>query len=431
MSHSSAVDDLDDLVNSLTSPSPAKTYSSPAPPTQAPSYGGSRIMSPAAPSNNYSAPANNYSAPANNYSAPANNYSAPVNNYSAPANNYSAPASNYSAPASNYSAPANNYSAPASNYSAPANNYSAPANNYSAPANNYSAPANNYASNQYSPKPEQKQFTAKPPAVRPMPDTSLDMLLGDLQAQLKATPDPSAPSSRGSCAACNRPILGEVISALGRIFHPEHFVCGNCQLPLGTSNFYEQDGVPNCERCYQELLCPRCAHCDEPILDRCVTALGKKWHMEHFICTQCLNGFPDGSFFERDARPYCEKCFTGAFAPRCAGCNQAVQGASINALGQQWHPNCFVCQYCQRAFTGSFYDIGGKPYCDLHYHQQTGGLCAGCNKAVTGKCIDALGKKWHPEHFVCAFCMNPLAAGNFTENANKAYCRECHGKLFG
>jgi len=27
--------------------------------------------------------------------------------------------------------------------------------------------------------------------------------------------------------------------------------------------------------------------------------------------------------------------------------------------------------------------------------------------------------------------MNPLAGGSFTEHNSKAYCKECHGKLFG
>ena len=48
------------------------------------------------------------------------------------------------------------------------------------------------------------------------------------------------------------------------------------------------------------LYCPKCAHCDQPVSDRCITALGKKWHPEHFICCQCLKPFPNGSFFERD-----------------------------------------------------------------------------------------------------------------------------------
>eukprot|EP01111_Echinosteliopsis_oligospora_P018409 TRINITY_DN842_c0_g1_i3.p1 TRINITY_DN842_c0_g1~~TRINITY_DN842_c0_g1_i3.p1 ORF type:complete len:500 (-),score=148.44 TRINITY_DN842_c0_g1_i3:181-1680(-) len=278
-------------------------------------------------------------------------------------------------------------------------------------------------------KPASRPVTAKPSA-KPLAGDDLDNLLSNLTTQMTDI-DTSAPTARGTCASCRKAIIGEVIQALGKTFHPEHFVCGNCQNPLGTSNFYEQEGQANCERCYQELFCARCAHCDEPILDRCVTALNKKWHINHFICTQCLGPFPGGSFFERDGRPYCEGCFYGAFASRCAGCQQPIRGECVNALGQQWHPEHFVCQYCQKSFAGgTFYEHGGKPYCETHYHQQTGSLCSGCGKAITGRCVNALDKKWHPEHFVCAFCMNPLAGGSFTENAGKAYCKDCHGKLF-
>jgi len=267
---------------------------------------------------------------------------------------------------------------------------------------------------------------------RTLDGPDLDMLLADINKSSNRDIGSGGPASRGDCAHCRKPILGEVIQALNRTYNPEHFMCGNCQAPLGTNKFYEQDGVPNCERCYQELFCSRCAHCDEPITGRCVTALNRKWHLEHFICAQCLGPFPGGTFFERDGRPYCDNCFHNAFSSRCGGCNQAIKGECINALGQQWHPEHFVCNYCQKSVgSGSFYEYGGKPYCEIHYHQQTGSLCAGCGKAVTGRVINALDKKWHPEHFVCSFCMHPLAGGAFTENGGKAYCKECHGKLFG
>lgn len=268
--------------------------------------------------------------------------------------------------------------------------------------------------------------------ARPMDGPDLTRMLEDINRTAYRDLNSGGPASRGDCAHCHKPILGEVINALNMAFHPEHFMCGNCQTPLGTSNFYEQDGIPHCEPCYQELFCSRCAHCDEPITGRCVTALNRKWHVDHFICTQCLGPFQGGTFFEKDGRPYCENCFHNAFSSRCAGCNQAIRGECINALGQQWHPEHFVCNYCQKSFGGGqFYEYGGKPYCDIHYHQQTGSLCAGCGKAVTGRVINALDKKWHPEHFVCSFCMSPLAGGAFTEHSGKAYCKECHGKLFG
>eukprot|EP01118_Nematostelium_gracile_P006217 TRINITY_DN2003_c0_g1_i1.p1 TRINITY_DN2003_c0_g1~~TRINITY_DN2003_c0_g1_i1.p1 ORF type:complete len:507 (-),score=100.84 TRINITY_DN2003_c0_g1_i1:90-1610(-) len=269
---------------------------------------------------------------------------------------------------------------------------------------------------------------SQPPQNKP---DQLDDLLKNLTTSIDNVHSDS-PMSRGTCAVCRSPIMGEIIQAIGKSYHPEHFSCGNCRRALGTRTFYENNGTPFCEDCYQAVHCPRCAHCDKPILDRCVTALGKKWHHDHFICTQCLKPFAGGNFFERDGRPYCEADFYAMYAPKCAQCGDPIRGDCINALGQQWHPDHFNCTYCQRAFHGgSFFEYGGKPYCETHYHQQTGSLCAGCGKSVSGRCINALDKKWHPEHFVCAFCMNPLAGGSFTEHNSKAYCRECHGKLFG
>jgi len=267
--------------------------------------------------------------------------------------------------------------------------------------------------------------------TKPSSGTDLDSLLNNLTSQMNEI-DAENPNSRGTCYQCKASILGEVIQAMGRTYHPEHFMCGNCRDPLGTKNFYEQNGSPHCEKCFQELFCPKCGHCDKPVLDRCITALGKKWHTEHFICTQCLKPFGNSSFFERGGKPYCEEDFYGLFAPKCGSCNTAIKGDCINALGVQWHPEHFCCTYCQKSFNGgTFFEYGGKPYCETHYHQQTGSLCSGCGKPILGRCVNALDKKWHPEHFVCAFCMNPLAGGSFTEHNSKAYCKECHSKLFG
>jgi len=290
--------------------------------------------------------------------------------------------------------------------------------NSSNPPSNKPTPSSTVTTNTYTPPPQQKK------------GDDLDSLLQNLTSQMNNI-DNDNPSSRGTCHTCKGHILGEVIQALGKAFHPEHFTCGNCRTPLGTKSFYEHNGSPHCENCYQELFCPKCAHCDKPVLDRCITALGKKWHVDHFICTQCLKPFQGGNFYERDGRPYCELDFYGAFAPKCASCNEAIRGDCINALGSQWHPEHFACAYCQKSFSGgSFFEYGGKPYCETHYHQQTGSQCSGCGKPITGRCVNALNKRWHPEHFVCAFCMESLAGGSFTEQNGKAYCKSCHSKLW-
>lgn len=59
----------------------------------------------------------------------------------------------------------------------------------------------------------------------------------------------------------------QVVTALGRTWHPEHFVCSHCRQELGTQNFFERDGQPYCEPDYHHLFSPRCAYCNGPILD--------------------------------------------------------------------------------------------------------------------------------------------------------------------
>lgn len=297
----------------------------------------------------------------------------------------------------------------------------------------------------YTPPPAAKTNTyVPPPAAKPSPSPAankyggsgpiakneLDSMIGNLRDQMKNIDDGNV-ASRGICAKCKSPILGETMNALGKVWHVDHFICNQCSKPLGAATFYEVDGQPNCEGCYKLSFCPRCGHCDQPIVDRCISALGKKWHADHFICTACLQPFGNGTFFERDGKPYCEKDFYGTYAPRCNACGQGITSDCVNALGLQFHPNCFVCAYCHKAFGSEpFHEHQGKPYCETHYNQVAGSICAGCNKPLQGRVIAALGKKWHPEHFTCAFCMSALASNSYHETAGKAYCKTCHTKLF-
>jgi hypothetical protein len=37
-------------------------------------------------------------------------------------------------------------------------------------------------------------------------------------------------TQKGECAACGKPIVGQVVTALGQTFHPEHFTCAHCNM---------------------------------------------------------------------------------------------------------------------------------------------------------------------------------------------------------
>lgn len=77
---------------------------------------------------------------------------------------------------------------------------------------------------------------------------------------------------------------------------------------------------------------------------KCVTALDKTWHTEHFFCAQCGQQFGEDGFHERDGKPYCRNDYFDMFAPKCNGCNRAIMENYISALNSQWHPDCFVCR---------------------------------------------------------------------------------------
>ncbi|XP_010879643.1 paxillin isoform X1 [Esox lucius] len=267
------------------------------------------------------------------------------------------------------------------------------------------------------------------PTAPPKQANKLDNMLGSLQSDLHKLGVQTV--AKGVCGACNKPIVGQVVTAMGRTWHPEHFVCTHCQEEIGSRNFFERDGAPYCEKDYHNLFSPRCSYCNGPILDKVVTALDRNWHPEHFFCAQCGAFFGPEGFHEKDGKAYCRKDYFDMFAPKCGGCARAILENYISALNSLWHPECFVCRECFTPFVnGSFFEHEGQPYCEGHYHERRGSLCSGCQKPITGRCITAMAKKFHPEHFVCAFCLKQLNKGTFKEQNDKPYCQGCYVKLF-
>ncbi|PIO58913.1 LIM domain protein [Teladorsagia circumcincta] len=104
---------------------------------------------------------------------------------------------------------------------------------------------------------------------------------------------------KGDCGQCGKPIIGQVVIALGKMWHPEHYTCCECGSELGHRNFFERNGRAYCEEDYHNQFSPRCAGCNGPIKDRCVTALGKNFHLQCFTCSECGREFGDDGFHEK------------------------------------------------------------------------------------------------------------------------------------
>eukprot|EP01088_Endostelium_zonatum_P017732 TRINITY_DN5381_c0_g1_i1.p1 TRINITY_DN5381_c0_g1~~TRINITY_DN5381_c0_g1_i1.p1 ORF type:complete len:735 (-),score=134.67 TRINITY_DN5381_c0_g1_i1:64-2184(-) len=169
-----------------------------------------------------------------------------------------------------------------------------------------------------------------------------------------------------TCEHCKKAIKNDRLEANGLHYHPDHFLCTGCQ--KGMNDYYVYEDKAFCKKCYQDKTCDRCAHCNKPITDEKLIAMGKTWHSKHFCCFICQKPFgQETPFCEKDGKAYCEKDFHEAFVPKCAKCNEAIlDGSCISAIGKKWHPEHFCCTICNKPIdVGSpVHVIGGKAYCE-------------------------------------------------------------------
>ncbi|XP_017960040.1 PDZ and LIM domain protein Zasp isoform X5 [Drosophila navojoa] len=173
------------------------------------------------------------------------------------------------------------------------------------------------------------------------------------------------------CNSCNVQIRGPFITALGRIWCPDHFICvnGNCRRPLQDIGFVEEKGDLYCEYCFEKYLAPTCSKCAGKIKGDCLNAIGKHFHPECFTCGQCGKIFGNTPFFLEDGNAYCEADWNELFTTKCFACGFPVEAGDrwVEALNHNYHSQCFNCTFCKQNLEGqSFYNKGGRPFCKNH-----------------------------------------------------------------
>ncbi|XP_060860554.1 PDZ and LIM domain protein Zasp isoform X8 [Metopolophium dirhodum] len=174
------------------------------------------------------------------------------------------------------------------------------------------------------------------------------------------------------CNCCQTQITrGPFITALGKIWCPEHFVCTNekCRRPLQDIGFVEEDNGLYCEYCFEQYLAPVCSKCSKKIKGDCLNAIGKQFHPECFNCTYCGKLFGNSPFFLEDSLPYCENDWNELFTTKCIACGFPIEAGDrwVEALNSNYHSPCFNCSKCKINLEGqSFYAKGGRPYCKSH-----------------------------------------------------------------
>ncbi|KAM3962845.1 Z band alternatively spliced PDZ-motif protein 52 isoform 2-T2 [Aphomia sociella] len=174
------------------------------------------------------------------------------------------------------------------------------------------------------------------------------------------------------CHKCDQPITrGPFITALGRIWCPEHFICVNatCRRHLQDIGFVEENGQLYCEYCFEQYIAPACDKCHAKIKGDCLNAIGKHFHPECFNCVYCGKLFGNNPFFLEDGLPYCEADWNELFTTKCFACGFPVEAGDrwVEALNNNYHSQCFNCTVCKKNLEGqSFFAKGGRPFCKTH-----------------------------------------------------------------
>ncbi|XP_032748141.1 actin-binding LIM protein 1 isoform X1 [Rattus rattus] len=165
----------------------------------------------------------------------------------------------------------------------------------------------------------------------------------------------------------------------------------------------------------------RCHGCGEFVEGEVVTALGKTYHPNCFACTICKRPFPPGdrvTFNGRDclcqlcAQPMSSSPKEATCSSNCAGCGRDIKnGQALLALDKQWHLGCFKCKSCGKVLTGEYISKDGSPYCEKDYQGLFGVKCEACHQFITGKVLEAGDKHYHPSCARCSRCNQMFTEG--------------------
>ncbi|XP_072518628.1 actin-binding LIM protein 3-like isoform X3 [Salminus brasiliensis] len=226
-----------------------------------------------------------------------------------------------------------------------------------------------------------------------------------------------------ACFRCREICKGEVVRVQNVHFHVKCFTCQVCGCDLARSGFFQKGGEYICTEDYQRLYGTKCDSCGDFITGEVVSALGRTYHPRCFVCSLCRKPFPIGDRVTFCGKKcVCQQCSHTLISSNepvkihgpshCAGCKEEItQGQSLLALEKQWHVSCFKCQTCGTVLTGEYISKDGIPYCESDYHSQFGIRCETCSKYISGRVLEAGGKHYHPTCARCARCHMMFAEG--------------------
>ncbi|XP_035692895.1 LIM and senescent cell antigen-like-containing domain protein 1 isoform X3 [Branchiostoma floridae] len=228
----------------------------------------------------------------------------------------------------------------------------------------------------------------------------------------------------------------KMVNSNGELYHEKCFVCAQCFQPFPDGLFYEFEGRKYCEHDFHMLYAPCCGQCGEFVIGRVIKAMNNNWHPDCFTCHTCHAPLADTGFVKNAGRALCRPCnarerASGLGKYICQKCHQMIEDKHLIFKSEPYHPYHFNCHHCGKELTEVARELRGELYC-LPCHDKMGiPICGACRRPIETRVVNALGKQWHVEHFVCAKCEKPFLGHRHYERKGLAYCETHYNQLFG
>nr|AAI60748.1 LOC100158313 protein [synthetic construct] len=197
----------------------------------------------------------------------------------------------------------------------------------------------------------------------------LEMLTQQLMQEMDKPPAAEAHTME-LCGICGRGLsrTETVVRAGEHLYHVACFTCSRCDQQLQGQQYYESEGKPLCEECYQETL-ECCAVCDKKITERLLKAIGKSYHPSCFSCAVCKCSLQGEPFIVDDNKlPHCVNDYHRRYAPRCCVCGDPIapepgrdETVRVVALEKNFHMMCYKCEDCSCPLSIEADDAGCFP----------------------------------------------------------------------
>lgn len=173
---------------------------------------------------------------------------------------------------------------------------------------------------------------------------------------------------------------------------------------------------------------PICKKCGQPIAGSALEAIGAQWHPDCFCCSICQQPIKEVDFAIIDDKPAHEACRP---KPDCTRCHKPIQGMFLTAMGAKWHEECFKCFKCGVGIAQQKFFIeegeGGQEIAVCEGCTPKAAPCGGCGQPVDSGIV-ALDATWHPECFVCKVCRKALDGPFFPKDNVPCCSKECYAK---